>query len=561
MTNRKRCAIYTRKSTEDGLEQEFNSLDAQREACAAYILSQASEGWEAVPELYDDGGFSGGKMERPALQRLLEEVKYGKVDIIVVYKVDRLTRSLADFAKIVEILDEHDASFVSVTQSFNTTNSMGRLTLNVLLSFAQFEREVTGERIRDKIAASKKKGIWMGGNIPNGYDVVDRKLVIVEPDAKTVRRIFRRYLALRSVPALKQELDRESIQSPRRVSRVGTEFGGKPLTQGAIYHILQNRIYVGKIVHQHKAYPGEHQAIIDEELFEQVQSQLQSNRVSRRNGEHVDAPSLMPGIVFDSLERPMTPTKTIRSSRCYRYYASRCETEETKKQPVWRVPAADLEEIVIGKLSSFLRDQSTLQNHLQGTNLDELESLFAEAKACSDKLVSADPHERRKLLLSWITKVIVRSDNVEFAVELATMLPSSISEALEDHAVTLSIPASIVRNGKQTRLAIAPSSKDAVKRKDTPLIKLVAKAWAARCAIEKSTNDPKQVAADEDYEADYFARLIRLGYLAPDIISAIIEGKQPASLTRQKLARVGSLPIMWDEQRVLLGFVPAASRN
>lgn len=561
MTNRKRCAIYTRKSTEDGLEQEFNSLDAQREACSAYITSQASEGWEEQSELYDDGGFSGGKMERPALQRLLEEVKSGKVDIIVVYKVDRLTRSLADFAKIVEILDEHEASFVSVTQSFNTTNSMGRLTLNVLLSFAQFEREVTGERIRDKIAASKKKGIWMGGNIPMGYDVIDRKLIIVEHDAQTVRHIFRRYLALRSVPALKQELDQAGIRSPKRVSRVGTELGGRPLTPGAIYHILQNHIYVGKIVHQDKAYPGEHQAIIDDDLFEQVQSQLQSNRVSRRNGEHVDAPSLMPGIVFDGLGRPMTPTKTIRSGRCYRYYASRCETEEAKKHPVWRVPAADLEEIVVGKLCNFLGDQSILQSRVQEPNLGDLRMLFTEAKTCSDELISAEPHGQRKLLLRWITKVIVGSDTVEFSIDLTAVLPSSIPDNSEKQSITLSTPASIFRNGKQTRLAIPPSSGDHVRHKDTPLIKLVAKAWAARCAIEGSNNDPKDVAAEEGYEADYFARLVRLGYLAPDIVSAIIDGKQPANLTRQKLARIGSLPIRWDEQRALLGFIPAASPN
>lgn len=493
-----------------------------------------------------------------ARQRLLEDVKEQKVDIIVVYKVDRLTRSLADFAKIVEILDEHDASFVSVTQSFNTTNSMGRLTLNVLLSFAQFEREVTGERIRDKIAASKKKGIWMGGNVPMGYDVIDRKLVIVEADAKTVRHIFNRYLALRSVPALKQELDQAGIRSPKRVSRVGTELGGRPLTPGAIYHILQNRIYVGKIVHQDKAYPGEHRAIIDEDLFDQVQAQLKSNRVARRNGEHVDAPSLMPGIVFDGLERPMTPTKTIRSGRCYRYYASRCETKEAKKHAVWRVPAADLEEIVVGKLCIFLGDQSILQSHVQETNLGDLRMLFTEAKTCSDELISAEPHGQRKLLLRWITKIIVGSDTVELSIDLTAVLPSSTPDNSEKRSITLSTPASIIRNGKQTRLAIPPSSGDHVRHKDTPLIKLVAKAWAARCAIEGSNNDPKDVAIEEGYEADYFARLVRLGYLAPDIISAIIDGKQPANLTRQKLARIGSLPIRWDEQRALLGFIPAA---
>lgn len=556
MTNRKRCAIYTRKSTEDGLEQEFNSLDAQREACAAYILSQASEGWEAVSDHYDDGGFSGGKMNRPALQKLLAEVKAGKIDIIVVYKVDRLTRSLADFAKIVEILDEHDASFVSVTQSFNTTNSMGRLTLNVLLSFAQFEREVTGERIRDKIAASKKKGIWMGGNVPMGYEVVDRKLLVVAKDAETVRHIFSRYPALRSVPALKQKLDQDGIVSPSRISRTGKQFGDNPLTLGAIYHILQNRIYTGKIVHEGKAYSGEHDAIIEDGLFEQVQQQIRSNRVSRRNGEHVDAPSLMPGIVFDGLGRPMTPTKTLRSGRCYRYYASRRETDETKKHPVWRVPAADLEEIVIGKLRSFLNDHSTLQRQFQGFNPDKLDQIFTAAKRAFEELGTAAPHGQRKLLLDWIASVGVRNDAVEFKVNLDAVLPSMVSSNQSDQSLNLSVPASIVRNGKQTRLAVPPSSNDAPQRKDSSLINLVAKAWKARCAIEASDADPKVVAAREGYEADYFARLVRLGYLAPDIISAIVEGKQPASLTRQKLARIGSLPIQWDEQRALLGFTP-----
>jgi len=554
MTKRKRCAIYTRKSTEDGLEQEFNSLDAQRGACAAYISSQASEGWEAVPDLYDDGGFSGGKMERPALQKLLTEVKAGKIDIIVVYKVDRLTRSLADFAKIVEILDAHEASFVSVTQSFNTTNSMGRLTLNVLLSFAQFEREVTGERIRDKIAASKKKGMWMGGNIPMGYDVIDRKLIVLEKDAKTVRHIFNRYLALRSVPALKQELDLDGVTSPSRISRIGKRLGGRPLTPGAIYHILQNRIYTGKIVHQGKAYAGEHGAIVDDHLFERVQQQLQSNRVSRRNGEHVDAPSLMPGMVFDGLGRPMTPTKTIHSGRCYRYYASRCETNEVKQHPVWRVPASDLEEIVIGKLSNFLSDHSALQDQFQGCSLQELEQIFDLAKVRSKELCAAEPHGQRKLLLDWISRVVIGNNEVEFKVKLEAIFSSSISNDDPMSNLKLSVPASLVHNGKQTRLAIPPSSCDAPQHKDAALIKLVAKAWKARCAIEASTDYPKHIAAQEGYEADYFARLVRLGYLAPDIISAIIEGKQPANITRQKLARIGSLPMRWDEQRVLLGF-------
>ena len=255
-----RCAIYTRKSSEEGLEQAFNSLDAQREACAAFILSQKHEGWAVLPTLYDDGGFSGGTMDRPALQRLLGDIRAGKVDVVVVYKIDRLTRSLFDFAKIVEAFDARGVSFVSITQQFNTTTSMGRLTLNVLLSFAQFEREVAGERIRDKIAASKKKGMWMGGLPSLGYDVQNRKLVVNEEEARTVVHIFRRYVELRSVRALQAELDAAGIRSKRRILADGTPFGGQKLSRGALYLMLQNRIYRGEITHKGNAYPGEHPA-------------------------------------------------------------------------------------------------------------------------------------------------------------------------------------------------------------------------------------------------------------------------------------------------------------
>jgi len=262
----RRCAIYTRKSSEEGLEQDFNSLDAQREACEAYIRSQRHEGWHCLPAMYDDGGISGATLERPALQRLLSDIEAGSVDAVVVYKVDRLTRSLADFAKIVEVFDTKGVSFVSVTQQFNTTSSMGRLTLNMLLSFAQFEREVTGERIRDKIAASKKRGMWMGGCAPLGYDVKEKKLIVNESEAQRVRHIYRRYAALGSVRTLKAELERDAIRSKSRVDRFGRRFGDKPLARGALYLMLQNRLYRGEVVHKAMSYPGEHAAIIDATL-------------------------------------------------------------------------------------------------------------------------------------------------------------------------------------------------------------------------------------------------------------------------------------------------------
>ena len=279
-----RCAIYTRKSSEEGLEQAFNSLDAQREACAAFILSQKHEGWTVLPALYDDGGFSGGTMERPALKRLIADIEEGQIDVIVVYKVDRLTRALSDFAKLVEVFDRHGVSFVSITQQFNTTTSMGRLTLNVLLSFAQFEREVISERVRDKVAASKKKGLWMGGIPPLGYDVENRKLVVNEAEARIVVDIFRRYLALKSVHALRDELADAGITSKRRLRPDSTEYGGQKFSRGALYLILQNRLYLGEITHKEQSYPGEHPAIVDKPLWEEVQAVLAANRVERTTG-------------------------------------------------------------------------------------------------------------------------------------------------------------------------------------------------------------------------------------------------------------------------------------
>ena len=355
-TGKMRCAIYTRKSSEEGLEQAFNSLDAQREACAAFVLSQKHEGWGVLPVLYDDGGFSGGTMDRPALQRLLTDIREGKVDVVVVYKIDRLTRSLFDFAKIVEAFDARGVSFVSITQQFDTTTSMGRLTLNVLLSFAQFEREVAGERIRDKIAASKKKGMWMGGLPSLGYDVKNRKLVVNEEEAGAVVRIFRRYVELRSVRELQEELDAAGIRSKRRKLADGTPFGGQKLFRGALYLMLQNRIYRGEITHKGNAYPGEHPAIINKALWEEVQAILAKNRVNRVTGSDAKYPSLLAGLAFDETGERLTPTHAVKKGTRYRYYVSRsliigAAKDRSKGR---RIPAANLESLVITRLRAFL---------------------------------------------------------------------------------------------------------------------------------------------------------------------------------------------------------------
>lgn len=352
-----RCAIYTRVSSDHGLDQEFSSLDNQREAAEAYIKSQAHEGWRCQLERYDDGGFSGGSLDRPGLQRLLADVRDRRFDIIVVYKVDRLTRSLADFAKLVELFDAHGVSFVSVTQAFNTTTSMGRLTLNVLLSFAQFEREVTGERIRDKIAASKKKGLWMGGVVPLGYRVAARKLIIEPREAELVRSIFERYLEAGSVPALQRALRSEGIVSRRRTLSSGREIGGTPFTNGPLSHLLRNRVYLGEINHKGSAHPGEHQAIISCELFAAVQAKLATNQLGRR-GPCNRSEALLLRKLFDDRGNRMTPVVGRKGPVRYRYYASHATTQgrHSDAGSVPRVPAHDIEMKVIAELRGALGD-------------------------------------------------------------------------------------------------------------------------------------------------------------------------------------------------------------
>ncbi len=341
-----RCAVYTRKSTEEGLDMEFNSLDAQREACEAFIASQKSEGWVELADRYDDGGFSGGTLERPALKRLLADIEDGRVDVVVVYKIDRLSRSLMDFAKLVEVFDRGGVTFVSVTQSFNTTTSMGRLTLNILLSFAQFEREVIGERIRDKFAASRKKGMWMGGFVPLGYEVRNRKLVINEVEAATVRMIFERFLEVGSATALARTLAAEGIKTRR----------GRLIDKGFLYKLVSNRVYIGEAVHKGTAYPGEHAAIISRTLWDKVHGILRESPRVRAGRTRASTPALLKGLIFGPTGCAMTPTHTRRGDKLYRYYVSQSVLKRGPEAcPVGRVPAAEIETAVIDQLRGLLR--------------------------------------------------------------------------------------------------------------------------------------------------------------------------------------------------------------
>src|SRR5215204_3199730 len=357
-----RCAVYTRKSSEEGLEQEFNSLDAQRESCEAYIVSQRAEGWVLVHDRYDDGGVSGATLERPALKRLLADIENGLVDVVVVYKIDRLSRSLMDFAKLVDVFDANEVTFVSVTHSFNTTTSMGRLTLNMLLSFAQFEREVTGERIRDKLAASKRRGIWIGGIVPLGYEVRERKLLIREDEAQTVRLIFERYLALGSLPALQRELRERGIVTRRRTLSSGRTIGSVPLTNGPLAHILRNRVYLGELNHKGASYPGEHAAIVARAVFDAVQEKLTANR----NGAKVRraaSSALLIGRIFDDRGHQMTPSTAKKGSLRYRYYVSSMLAQGRRSEAgtIARVSAPEIEAVVVDALRAAYPDDAAFE--------------------------------------------------------------------------------------------------------------------------------------------------------------------------------------------------------
>lgn len=517
---RRRCAIYTRKSTEEGLDQPFNSLDAQREACAAFILSQAHEGWELVNEHYDDGGWSGGNMARPAVQQLLADVTAGKVDVIVVYKVDRLTRSLADFARIVEALDRAGASFVSVTQAFNTTTSMGRLTLNVLLSFAQFEREVTSERIRDKVAASKRKGMWMGGPVPLGYRLENRKLLIDEPEAASIRHIFRRYLELGSVGLLADALAAAGVQTKVRAYANGQSVGGVSFSRGSLAQLLQNPLFIGKVRHRGELFDGQHEAIIDQRSWEQVQHLLATNRRERLHGKRARSPSLLTGLILDQDRRPMTPVFTTRGNHQHRYYVTRLKPGEDSRT-AWRVPAGDIDRAVVGCV------ERTLTRRAAELGLPLEEPIHLDRCAVP---------EQRRILLENDVHVQLGSSEVIVG----------IGDEPEDR---IEIPARLARRGNELKLVLR-SDQTEVTDPDPVLLKLISHAAVAQHVALTGEPDPLV----SDYSKRHLWQLLRVSWLAPDIIAAIMEGQQPATLTGRRLLRAAQVPLSWTDQRRYFGF-------
>ncbi len=569
-TGKMRCAIYTRKSSEEGLEQAFNSLDAQREACAAFVLSQKHEGWVVLPTLYDDGGFSGGTMDRPALQRLLGDIRAGQVDVVVVYKIDRLTRSLFDFAKIVEAFDARGVSFVSITQQFNTTTSMGRLTLNVLLSFAQFEREVAGERIRDKIAASKKKGMWMGGLPSLGYDVQNRKLVVNEEEAGTVVHIFRRYVELRSVRVLREELDAAGIRSKRRRLADGAQVGGQKLSRGALYLMLQNRIYRGEITHKGNAYPGEHPAIVDNALWDHVQAILAENRVDRATGVDAKQPSLLAGRIFDESGEQLTPSHAVKKGTRYRYYVSRSLIVGIAKDKSTgrRIPAANLETIVITKLRGFLADEGAVLNVIREEHVDGAAQsrLIARGVKIAKEIESLTPDRLRVMLMTLVSRVDIRPDRVEISVRrsrLVELLGSGSIDLVTQQGppdneakdvLTLTVRARLQRVGREMKMLV--ENTDDQTKADPALLRIVARAHDIQERLmQKSGLTLHAIASQEHVTPGYVSRLLRLSSLAPDILTAIVNGKNPPQLTAKKLMRLAlEIPVDWTAQRKLLGF-------
>ncbi|PLX35626.1 MAG: hypothetical protein C0605_09190 [Hyphomicrobiales bacterium] len=545
MSKRVHCAIYTRKSTDEGLEQDFNSLDAQREACEAYIQSQKGLGWVILKTHYDDGGISGGTMERPALKTLLLDIKNGKVDLVVVYKVDRLTRSLTDFARIIETFDERDISFVSVTQQFNTANSMGRLTLNVLLSFAQFEREVTAERIRDKIAASKKKGMWMGGLPPIGYDAVDKKLIVNDAEARNVQTLFQLYLEKKSVPQVIIAATKRGILTKKRRYN-GRQTGGIPLTRGHLYQLLRNPIYAGRVQHKGKCYPGQHDAIIDQRIWDDVQRQLDQQAPKRQSAHNVQQACLFIGFIYDETGDRLCPSHARKGRRRYLYYISkRLVHEPGNTENSWRLPARELEKTIIHGLTNLLKDEWQWMRVIGSAarTPDDLKRMKAHIGELANRLEASDPAEKQQVIKDLIMKIVITPGTIKVQIKIAS--------ALHD----ISLPFHTKRRGVESKVIIG-GKKDAPASPDEKLVGLIQRSqqwW--RWFTETPNASIKSLAKREAIDASDITRYLPLAFLAPEIVKAILEGRQPAELNAERLRQLTPIPADWGAQKQLLGFV------
>jgi site-specific DNA recombinase len=557
-----RCAVYTRKSSEEGLEQDFNSLEAQREAGEAYVRSQAHEGWTLIPDHYDDGGFSGGNMERPALTRLMQEVRSGSVDIIVIYKIDRLTRSLMDFAKLADDFDKHGVSFVSVTQQFNTTTSMGRLMLNVLLSFAQFERELTGERIRDKFAASKRRGMWMGGLVPLGYDVQNRSLVINENEAQTVREIFKFYLELGSVRAVHEELDHREVRTKIFATRSGRIVGGLRFTRGHLYKILGNPLYVGDVTHKGERHKGLHRPIIDQGVWERVQIALGESRQGPvRRRPNAKAPNLLAGLLVDEFGNKLTSSHAVKDGKRYRYYESRPPTARgvhTQSTSRYCISAPEIEETVVRQIVSFLTSGPPLVEELAGLEVSPgiLERTQQAGRALSVELDQALPSRQIELIAGIVDCVTVGPHGVNVELGRRRLQQQLLGRANAvgpgDDSIHLSTPAQVGRlqGGPRSSLQVPAGSHRAA---NPALVRAVAcgKSWFDDLVTGR-VGSFREIGMRIGVSEQYVRRMLDLAFLAPELVETILSGENRPDLAVLHLTRDDAVPSDWSKQRSLV---------
>jgi DNA invertase Pin-like site-specific DNA recombinase len=571
---RLRCAIYSRKSSDEGLEQEFNSLHAQREACEAFILSQRHEGWHVLSAHYDDGGFSGGTIDRPALQRLLGDIGAGKVDVVVVYKIDRLTRSLFDFAKIVEAFDAKGVSFVSVTQQFNTTTSMGRLTLNVLLSFAQFEREVTSERIRDKIAASKQKGMWMGGAVPLGYDALNRKLRINAEEAKTVRLLFGLYLKLGSVRQLQEECQRLELRTKFRTMLDGRRSGGTAFSRGHLYLILSNQIYIGRIPHKGRSYEGEHDAIVNAETWDKVQAQLAMNAGRKRGRASSKHPSLLAGLLFTAEGVPFTPSHAVNHGRRYRYYVERSlATADAEKRRSgaprlngsgngsqakgWRLPARPIERLILKQMAAFLKDCGALLDAFRSKRKspDLVSALLTRGPKLAEACDTGSPTSQSEIIAAIVARITIAQNQVTIEIDRKALADRLLDkEALsnseaERQPIMIEVPVSFRRRGVEFKLVVL-GRRHSASEPDPNLVRLLTRAhcWFGRLVSGEACG-LGDIAKSEGLCRTYVTRVLCSAFLAPEITTMILEGRQPTELTAKRLISSAlKIPLLWADQ-------------
>jgi len=528
-----RCAIYTRVSTDHGLDQEFNSLDAQHDAASAYICSQAHAGWTLIRSRYDDGGYSGGSTDRPALQKLLEDIRARKIDVIVVYKVDRLTRSLADFAKLVELFDAHGVSFVSVTQQFNTTTSMGRLTLNVLLSFAQFEREVTSERIRDKIAASKRKGIWVGGPLPLGYELKDGKIIIIENEADRVRLIFRRYLEVGGVNPLVRDLRDRNFLTKVRPLATGATRGGIPFGRGSLFYLLRNRFYIGEVKYKGEVFAGEQPAIMDHALFDAVQQTL-TDQWSHRTVMRNKSDHLLTGLLFDDAGHRMVPTHATKAGVRYRYYVSLPhlygESKTASVGSVSRIPATDIEDIIVKSLSEHLTQQEPVS---------------------SSSICEKD----RSVIAAQIARIDVHKDRL--TVRLKSPDTEETSASTDDHVLSMPWQKPPSRKSRQILLPHHASRPDVRPIRIERRARLVGAIARSRRWLDEivsgEVTDVDQIAARQKCSVRQVNMTISLAFLAPGLVRAAVEGRLPRGIGVERLR---DAPAEWNRQFEALGLNP-----